>query len=51
MTRGTNDVHSRKSFPLLDPSIAEEAINDLERAGFVRPVAVLRPLTTLKHVV
>ena len=49
MTRGTGTVHEQRAFPLLDRTPLDDAIQDLSRRGMVAPVAMLRPLATLKH--
>lgn len=49
MIRGTDDVHSIETLPLLDAGVTEDALGTLSDAGMTRPVAYLRPLATLKH--
>jgi tRNA-splicing ligase RtcB len=49
MTRGTSRLHKTEKLPLLDRRILDETMASLEKQGFARPVAMLRPLITLKH--
>jgi RNA-splicing ligase RtcB len=49
MFRGTSRTHKVEKLPLLDRHVLDETMASLETDGFARPVAMLRPLITLKH--
>lgn len=49
MVRGSSEVDSVDTFPLLDSHVTEGAMATLSEAHMADPVAYLRPLVTLKH--
>lgn len=49
MTRGTSSVHETQTLPLLERQILDRTMRTLEEQGSARPVALVRPLVTLKH--
>lgn len=51
MKRGSTDIESSEVLPLLDTRVIDETIGELSRQGRTRPVATVRPIGTLKHVV
>lgn len=49
MTRGTDRILAIDAVPLNKPTVIEATMRDLATEGLAKPVAYLRPLTTLKH--
>jgi tRNA-splicing ligase RtcB len=49
MTRGTNRLHAIDTLPLLDRRCLDATLTELKARGTTTPVAMLRPLATLKH--
>lgn len=49
MTRGTQRLHQEEVLPLLGRGPLDSAMSQLSSSGMARPVAMLRPLATLKH--
>ncbi len=49
MTRGTQRLHEQEVLPLLGRTPLDSAMRTLSADGMALPVALLRPLATLKH--
>lgn len=49
MVRGTPEVCSETTLPLLTSTVLDDAIVTLAASGFAQPVAYLRPVANLKH--
>jgi RNA-splicing ligase RtcB len=49
MTRGTQQLHEQEVLPLMARTPLDSAMRTLAADGMARPVALLRPLATLKH--
>ncbi len=49
MTRGSDGIHRQDTQSLLNRDVLDGAMSSLVAENFVRPVAYMRPLVTLKH--
>lgn len=51
MKRGRSEITEREVLPLLDSAVVDAAVDELAAARQTAPVATLRPLATLKHII
>ena len=51
MKRGSTEIGSVERLPLLDTRVIDATMDELSRQGHTRPVATVRPVGTLKHIV